>query len=53
VIVGKEEPTAWLTNTSQAVKLFGLPIVDTEQLISWTADWVVAIDAEPRQAHQI
>ncbi|MDB5612186.1 MAG: hypothetical protein JWP25_9086 [Bradyrhizobium sp.] len=41
VIVSKEEPTAWLTNTSQAVKLFGLPIVDTEQLISWTADWVV------------
>jgi nucleoside-diphosphate-sugar epimerase len=40
VIVGKEEPTAWLTNTSQAVRLFGLPIVDTEQLISWTADWV-------------
>jgi hypothetical protein len=40
VIVGKEEPTAWLTNTSQAVKLFGLPIVDTHQLISWTADWV-------------
>jgi nucleoside-diphosphate-sugar epimerase len=40
VIVGKEEPTAWLTNTSQAVKLFGLPIVDTVQLIAWTADWV-------------
>jgi len=40
VITGKEEPTAWLTNTSQAVKLFGQPIVDTEQLISWTADWV-------------
>ena len=40
VIVGKEEPTAWLTDTSQAVKLFGLPIVDTAQLISWTADWV-------------
>ena len=40
VIVGKEEPTAWLTDTSQAVKLFGLPIVDTERLISWTADWV-------------
>jgi hypothetical protein len=39
-IVGTEEPTAWLTDTSQAVKLFGLPIVDTEQLISWTADWV-------------
>jgi nucleoside-diphosphate-sugar epimerase len=40
VIVGKEEPTAWLTDTSQAVRLFGLPIVDTEQLIAWTADWV-------------
>jgi nucleoside-diphosphate-sugar epimerase len=40
VIVGKEEPTAWLTNTSQAVKLFGPPIVDTAQLIAWTADWV-------------
>jgi nucleoside-diphosphate-sugar epimerase len=39
-LVGKEEPTAWLTDTSQAVKLFGLPIVDTERLISWTADWV-------------
>jgi len=40
VIVGKEEPTAWLTDTSQAVKMFGLPIVDTTQLIKWTADWV-------------
>ena len=40
MIAGKEEPTAWLTDTSQAVKLFGLPIVDTEQLIGWTADWV-------------
>jgi nucleoside-diphosphate-sugar epimerase len=40
VIVGKEEPTAWLTNTAQAVRLFGLPIVDTAQLIAWTADWV-------------
>lgn len=40
VIVGTEEPTAWLTDTSQAVKLFGLPIVDTRQLIAWTADWV-------------
>src|ERR1700758_2687101 len=40
VMTGKEEPTAWLTNTSQAAKLFGLPIVDTAQLIAWTADWV-------------
>jgi hypothetical protein len=40
VITGKEEPTAWLTDTSLATKLFGLPVVDTEQLIKWTADWV-------------
>ena len=40
IIVGEEEPTAWLTDTSQATKLFGLPIVDTGQLIAWTADWV-------------
>src|SRR5689334_13878625 len=40
VITGKEEPTAWLTDTALAVKLFGQPVVDTEQLISWTADWV-------------
>jgi nucleoside-diphosphate-sugar epimerase len=40
VMSGEEEPTAWLTNTSQAVKLFGHPIVDTAQLVRWTADWV-------------
>jgi nucleoside-diphosphate-sugar epimerase len=40
VIVGNEQPTAWLTDTSQATKLFGLPVVDTERLIAWTADWV-------------
>ena len=40
IIVGAEQPTAWLTDTSQAIKLFGLPIVETERLISWTADWV-------------
>src|SRR3954465_4071451 len=32
VIVGAEERTAWLTDTSQAVELFGLPVVDTERL---------------------
>jgi nucleoside-diphosphate-sugar epimerase len=40
ILIGTEQPTAWLTDTSQAVKLFGLPIVDTAQLIEWTADWV-------------
>ncbi|HEV7408486.1 MAG TPA: NAD(P)-dependent oxidoreductase [Bradyrhizobium sp.] len=40
LIVGSEQPTAWLTDTSQAVKLFGVPVVDSERLIVWTADWV-------------
>jgi nucleoside-diphosphate-sugar epimerase len=40
ILIGDEQPTAWLTDTSQAVRLFGLPIVDTERLIAWTADWV-------------
>jgi nucleoside-diphosphate-sugar epimerase len=40
VLVGSEQPTAWLTDTSQATKLFGLPVVDADRLIRWTADWV-------------
>jgi nucleoside-diphosphate-sugar epimerase len=41
IITGTEQPTAWLTDTSRATKLFGLPVVDTNRLIVWTADWVV------------
>src|SRR3954453_7973305 len=40
VIVGTEQPTAWLTDTSEATRLFGLPVVDTDRLIKWTSDWV-------------
>jgi nucleoside-diphosphate-sugar epimerase len=40
VITGKEEPTAWLTDTQRATRLFGTPVVDTERMIAWTADWV-------------
>src|ERR1700710_1739566 len=40
ILVGEEGPLAWLTDTSQATRLFGLPVVDTAQLIAWTADWV-------------
>jgi nucleoside-diphosphate-sugar epimerase len=40
ILVGAEQPTAWLTDTSLAMKLFGPPVVDTDQLITWTADWV-------------
>ncbi len=40
IIVGTEQPTAWLTDTSLALELFGPPVVDTGQLMAWTADWV-------------
>jgi nucleoside-diphosphate-sugar epimerase len=40
VFSGTESPTAWLVNTSQAMRLFGYPRVPLARLIDWTADWI-------------
>jgi nucleoside-diphosphate-sugar epimerase len=40
VLVGREEPTAWLMDTSQAQRLFGAPRVGLPKMIDWVADWV-------------
>ena len=40
VFAGTESPTAWLVNTSEAMRLFGYPRVPLARLIDWTADWI-------------
>jgi nucleoside-diphosphate-sugar epimerase len=40
LLKGKESETAWLIDTTQAVKLFGAPRVPLAQMIDWVADWV-------------
>jgi nucleoside-diphosphate-sugar epimerase len=39
--IGKESPDALLNNGSKAHGLFGTPIVDASQLITWAAEWVM------------
>lgn len=40
IITGQESESAWLTDTSRAVKLFDPPVVDIDHMIEWTAGWV-------------
>ncbi len=39
-IVGKESPTALLSDSSRATSLFGNPAVSVDQMITWTAEWI-------------
>lgn len=40
-IVGHEAATALLSDTTQAVELFGEPVVPLAAMLDWVADWVV------------
>ena len=40
VFSGQPAPTAWLTNTAEAMKLFGYPGVCVATMLDWVADWV-------------
>lgn len=39
-VVNRESPTAWLTNSAEAAKLFGYPSVPLAAMLDWVADWV-------------
>jgi len=39
-IAGREAPSAWLVDTSEAQRLFGPPRVPLAKMLEWQADWV-------------
>jgi nucleoside-diphosphate-sugar epimerase len=40
--VGEEAPTALLSNSARATRLFGYPTVTPSEMIEWTATWIGA-----------
>jgi nucleoside-diphosphate-sugar epimerase len=39
-LVNTESESAWLVNTAQAQRLFGVPEVRLDTMIDWTVDWI-------------
>lgn len=42
IFEGTEAPTAWLNNASKSHKLFGTPPTSIQQMLEWTAAWVIS-----------
>jgi nucleoside-diphosphate-sugar epimerase len=40
ILQGREAPTAWLVDCTEAFRLFGQPTVNLDTMLDWTADWV-------------
>ncbi len=40
VVTGAEAAACWLTNSAEAVRLFGYPVVPLATMLDWVADWV-------------
>jgi len=40
LFAGRELPTAWVIDSSEAVRLFGEPAVPLEAMIGWVGDWL-------------